>query len=55
MMLGSFSTFNVKTVLNIKFTLPANLLGPTDNSFIEFKIDTGTFDVDFGISGLNDF
>lgn len=54
-LLGSYSTFDLLTVLNIRFALPANLLGTADNSFIEFKIDSGGFDIDFGIPGGTDF
>ena len=54
-MLGSYSSFDVKTILNIKLILPANILGSAENSFLEYKINVGNFDVDFGIVGAHDF
>ena len=58
-MLGSYSSFDVRTVLNIRFTLPANLVGYSSTvtdpqGYILFQIKTGSFDRDFGTS-LQDF
>ncbi|EAS04491.2 histone deacetylase family protein (macronuclear) [Tetrahymena thermophila SB210] len=55
MMLGSYSSFNALTILNIRLTLPVTLLGTTDNSFIEYTVTTSTFDINFGMTGTSDF
>ncbi|KAL4492987.1 hypothetical protein ABPG72_020766 [Tetrahymena utriculariae] len=55
MMLGSYSSFNVLTILNIKFTLPVTLQGTTDNSFVEYTVTNSIFDINFGMVGTSDF
>lgn len=59
-LLGRYSSFDVKTVLNVKFTLPAALIGysaTTTNpqGFVLFTVTTGSFDTDFGITSATDF
>jgi len=59
-LLGRYSSFDVKTVLNVKFTLPVALIGysaitTNPQGFILFTVTTGSFDTDFGIISATDF
>ncbi|KAL4464499.1 hypothetical protein ABPG73_018399, partial [Tetrahymena malaccensis] len=55
MMLGSYSSFDVLTILNVRLTLPVTLQGVTDNSFIEYTVQSSIFQMDFGMTGTSDF